>query len=575
LAILNYKKGEFESAENLCKKILSINSNHCETMFLLGLLSVRKKKLDSAKKLFTKITKIEIKNVKAYNNLGNVLREMGDNKNAEISFKKVIEIDPKNTNALYNIGGIYFSSKKYIDAKNYFEKTIKTQPNFAMAYFSLANVKVELKDLEGAVNSYNEAIKYNTNFSSSYNNLGLVYRNLNNFDKAIENYKKAIEIKPHRGGTHHNLGLAYKEIGEFDRAIDAHNMAIKYEPENLINYYYLSELNKSILNKDLKNKIKKILNKKNLQKRNIAYGNFLLAKYEQSDKKYEDEIKYLLIAHKNYFDSKLEKFKLGIKYCFEDLMQISKFANTEKNINHKNQILKPIFIIGVPRCGSTLVEKILASGENKIPMGEETAVFENFINEKIIHKQSLNLGDTKNLHESLYNIYDKKGLVSKENDYVFTDKSLNNFFYIPIIKNIFPKAKIIHCKRDLIASIVSILQNNLTELSWAHDLDNIFKYFNNYLDIMKNNKEKYNDMIYELDFEKLVDDPESESKKLMNYCNLKWDKQCLEFYKRKDLISKTASNIQIRKAIYKNSEKKYLPYKNILSKYGNKYSWFK
>ena len=80
--------------------------------------------------------------------------------------------------------------------------------------------------------------------------------------------------------------------------------------------------------------------------------------------------------------------------------------------------------------------------------------------------------------------------------------------------------------------------------------------------------------IYSLDYEKLVNEPEIESKKLMKFCDLPWDKKCLEFYKRKDLISKTASNIQIRKAIYKDSSKKYLPYKKFFDEYGKKYSWF-
>ena len=121
---------------------------------------------------------------------------------------------------------------------------------------------------------------------------------------------------------------------------------------------------------------------------------------------------------------------------------------------------------------------------------------------------------------------------------------------------------------------MSIIQNNLTELAWAHDIDNIFKYFNNYLEIIKNYKEINPNFIYNLEFEKLVNNPEEESKKLMKFCELTWDKKCLEFYKRKDLISKTASNLQIRETIYKHSLQKYLPYKKYLAKYGEKYSWF-
>jgi len=139
---------------------------------------------------------------------------------------------------------------------------------------------------------------------------------------------------------------------------------------------------------------------------------------------------------------------------------------------------------------------------------------------------------------------------------------------------IYPNAKIINCKRDILSSIVSIFQNNLTELAWAHDLDKIFRYFNNYFKIIEKYKKINPNFIYELEFEKLVNNPEEESKKLMKFCELPWDKKCLEFYKREDLFSKTASNIQIRKAIYKHSVTKYLPYKKFLNQYGEKYSWF-
>ena len=71
-----------------------------------------------------------------------------------------------------------------------------------------------------------------------------------------------------------------------------------------------------------------------------------------------------------------------------------------------------------------------------------------------------------------------------------------------------------------------------------------------------------------------MSDPVSEAKQLIKFCELKWDEKCLEFYKRKDLISKTASNVQVRNAVYKDSVKKYSPYKKYLNKYGKKYEWF-
>ena len=151
---------------------------------------------------------------------------------------------------------------------------------------------------------------------------------------------------------------------------------------------------------------------------------------------------------------------------------------------------------------------------------------------------------------------------------------MDNFFYIGLINKIFPGAKVINCRRNFLSSIVSIIQNNLREISWAHNLENIFKFFDIYYKKIKNFKKIYPNFIYELEFEKFINNPEIESKKLMKFCELPWNDKCLKYYERKDLVSRTASNVQIRKAIYKNAKNKYLPYKKILNKYGKKYFWF-
>jgi len=342
----------------------------------------------------------------------------------------------------------------------------------------------------------------------------------------------------------------------------------------LAHYFYLSDLKKDILDIDLKNKIKKIIRKNNTTKNNIAYGNYLLSKYEQKIKNYEKELNFLIKGHQFYFDSRKIKFETLVKYNFDDMLQIANGVEVEKLGEKNNNEIKPIFIIGVPRCGSTLVEKIIGSGEMFIPIGEETSVLEEFITTKIMEKKSLNLGKVSEIRNELFNKYKKRGLISDKFSNIFTDKSLNNFFFLKFIKEIYPNAKIINCKRDALSSIMSILQNQLTELAWAHDLVNIFKYFDNYLQIIKNYNEIDPNFVYELQFQKLVNNPEEESKKLMKFCELPWNKKCLEFYKRKDLISKTASNIQIRSAIYKHSLERYLPYKKFLNQYGKKYSWF-
>ena len=573
-AVEKYKKRDFKNAEISCYKILSINPNHFDSLNMLANISAVNRNFENAKELLEKAIKIQPKSLSTMHNLGTACKELGKIKDAINYFKETLKIDSKHVNAHYNLGLIFYKLNDYKTAKSYFKKTVEIQNNYAIAFFSLANVHVDLKEFGEAVSCYQKAIEINPNLPGTHNNLGLVFRTLNDFKNAIASYQKAIEIQPDHAGAYHNLAQAFKESGDFEKAIKHHQAAIKYEPENLTHYYFLSELKKDILDSKLKERIKKILKDKKSNKRNLSYGNFLLSRYERKNKNYEKELDYLTKGHQNFYNSQKKRFDIGVKYCFEDMLQITEQAKVEKLMENEKVETKPIFIIGVPRCGSTLVEKIIGSGEKYIPLGEETSVLENFINKKIIDRKSLNLGSVIEIRNELYEIYKNKGLVSKKFDYVFTDKSLNNFFYLELIKYIYPKAKIINCKRDILSSIMSIFQNNLTDLAWAHDLDNIFKYFDNYFEIIQNYKEVKPDNLYQLDFDKLVDSPEEESKKLMKFCQLPWDKKCLEFYKRKDLISKTASNVQIRGEIYKHSLEKYLPYKSFLNKYKKKYSWF-
>ena len=568
----HYRKKDFKTAEVFCYKILSIDRNHFDSISLLANIFAVNRNFDKAKEFLEKAIKIQPENTTILNNLGTAYRELGDTEKAMTFYQKVLGINSNHTNANYNLGLIFYRLKEPRRAKEYLEKTVKIQPNYAFAHFSLGNLQKELKKLKQAKESYLKAIELRPSFASAQNNLGLVFSNIGDPDSAVKCYKKALEIDPKHAGAYNNLARLYTDTGELEKAIESHKVAIKLEPQNLAHTYYLSELDKNFLNSEVKNKTEEILNNKETYRINLVYGNFLLSRYERNEKNYEKEFNYLIKAHKNYFELKKKKFESGIKYCFNDVLQISKFAKL-KNANNNNKI-KPIFIIGVPRCGSTLIEKIIGSGKESIPMGEEVVVLEHFINKKVFEKKSLNLGEADSFGDELVSIYKNRGLIDEKSNFVFTDKSLNNFFYLGLIKVIFPESKVINCRRESLSSIMSIFQNNLTELAWAHNLENIFKYFDYYFQIIDEFKKKYPGFIYDLNFENFTNEPEIESKKLLKYCNLAWDKKCLKFYKRKDIIAKTTSRIQIRKPIYKHSSDKYLPYKKLLDKYGNKYSWF-
>ena len=571
-ALQNHNKNNLKVAEEFYKKVLKIDQNHFKTIFLLGSLSGQIKKFDIAKQLLEKAIQIQPNFIDAHINLGVVFDDLGFFEKALNCYKKVIQIQPNHAHAYYNQGSVLKKLNKPEEAIKCYQCAIQIEPKYADAHNNIGVILKEMGKNNEAINSYEQAIQIQPNHAGSNYNLGLIYRSLNDYKNAVSFLGKTIKIQPNHGDALLNLALSYKELGQFEKAIKFHKIAIEKKPGNLDFYYHLSTLKKEILNKSLRRIIEEILKKKDSTKINIAFGNYLLSFYERKKKNYKKELDYLKNGHFYYFETKKEQFEKEIFYWVNTLPKIIQLIESYETKNENNKI-KPIFIVGVPRTGSTLIEKIIGSGPEKVRIGEETGIIAAEIKKKIFldKSQKFNL---KDLQIKIEERYKEKELIQKGTNNIFTDKSLDNFFYIDLIKKIFPNAKIINCKRDVVSSIMSIYQHNLTDLAWGHNLENIFKYFNNYFEVIKNFKEKYPNYIYDLQYEKFVADPDVESKKLMKFCELNWSKNCLEFYKRKDLISKTSSNSQIREPIYQKSMAKYLPYKELLNTYGNKHYWY-
>ena len=182
----------------------------------------------------------------------------------------------------------------------------------------------------------------------------------------------------------------YAKLGQFQDAAKCLRTALANNSNDLETFYMLDRLGEKIPDLTLKNKISKIISDNDCTKMNLAYGNLLLAKLEQQAGNHEKELNYLLKGHDHYFQSKRIKFEAELKYWFDILPRIEEIINLKKS-NKNNYYIKPIFIIGLPRCGSTLIEKIIASGSQYIPIGEETSILDIFIKQEIQKKQLLNL----------------------------------------------------------------------------------------------------------------------------------------------------------------------------------------
>ena len=447
----------------------------------------------------------------------------------------------------------------------------------------LAQSSKEQGNLPNALNYLNKILELDSNNKRALNNAGNTCKEMQKFDEAISYYTKAINIDQGYIIAKINLAILHHDLGNLDKAEDLYKKMILLDKYNFAIYFNLSRINFEYFDEDKIGFIKNSINNENISDYNKASAYFILAKHEQMKKNFDKEIKFLDKGHRylrKSFPSKV--YEQSLNYWLKiipkkfDKIEISNLKKIEK----KDIEINPIFIIGMPRSGSTLVESIISSGELTIPNGGETATI-NWALLKNYRKDLFNKDmnkiniDLKKLRNDIIDKYQNLNLLDKNKKYFFTDKSLENFFYIDTILKLFPNAKFIHCKRNKIDNIFAIYQNFFTKMSWTHSMNDIIIYFNNYLDVMNYYNEKFKNKIFLVELENLTTSSEEITKKLFEFCKLEWSEKCLEYHKRRDLFSTTASNIQIREKIYKYNNTKYDVYRNHLKQFEQDYSWLK
>jgi hypothetical protein len=268
-------------------------------------------------------------------------------------------------------------------------------------------------------------------------------------------------------------------------------------------------------------------------------------------------------AYRKNINFSIEKEKKEIK-DIKKILNKKFFSNYSKNINLDNT---PIFIVGMPRSGTTLVEQILSNHPNVFG-GDELNYIPDLV-EKYL-KNDLNLLNTDSEILKLFsNEYiDRLRKLSNDSRKI-TDKLPINFKWIGLIKIILPNSKIVHCTRDSRDICLSIFKNLFTssKMNFAYDIDEICEYYNLYSNIMKYWHSLLPNFIYDINYEKLVKKPKEQIKYLLKECNLDWNDNCLKFYENKRAVQ-TRSDIQVRRKIYKTSINLWKNYrKNLESKF--------
>ena len=381
---------------------------------------------------------------------------------------------------------------------------------------------------------------------------------LNDLDEAIDIYDKAVLHNLVSDELYMLRADIFVIQGLFDDARDLYNKALNINP--LSNAFVkLLDIDEFEIDKNIVTKIEEHLNKNVLSENNYPQA-FGMGKYYELQQKYDDSFNWYKKANDLYLSNEEHKLQMN-RYDFVKQHEIIKKIVNKAFIDRPNQFSnkskKPIFIVGMPRSGTTLVEQILSSHSKVFGAGEI-----NIINEKIntyykennFEKENEDLGVI--YLDELERIYKNEDIKSYER---FCDKLPFNYMNIGIIKKIFPNSKIIHLKRNPIDVCFSIYSLYFVSHPWSYDMDLISKFYQEYQSLMKYWSNSFND-IYELEYEDLVKDNNKEIKKLLEYCELDYEDKCINFVENKRAVN-TASNIQVRKKIYATSINRWKDYR--------------
>ncbi len=478
-----------------------------------------------------------------------LLHAQGNIKEALKNYKHCIDAGVNDERIYSNCGLILKSSGNLKEAEIMLRKAIKINPNSESSLTNLGTILKELQQLSEAELCHQKAIKINPNFSLAYTNLGNVLREINKFQEAEIMLRKAIQIDPKSSIAHANLGEILKIKGQLNDSKISFKKAIEINPSFFKAFYSLSKL--SFDSDDivwqkylLSEKILKKTNEKEKIEIYFARSNVLHKK-----KKYKESAKNLEIANK----LKLKIYPSDIdRLINQSNLLVSKKVD-EKNINKKKKYSSSIFIVGMPRSGTTLVESIISLNDEVKDLGE-TNIFEKAYRESI----------KKNQQFSLTDLYFQKIKDLGISSSITSNKNLYNYLYAGIIANQVSNSKIIHCFRNPLDNILSITRANFSKGNYySSSIEDCAKVFLNQEKVMNIYKKQFSSNIFAVNYDLLVTNPKTIIKPLIKWLGWEWNEKYLSPHKNQRAVL-TASNVQVRSPINSKSIGSWKNYKEIL-----------
>ena len=583
LGAANKGLGRVEEASKAFMKVVKLNPTYADGYNNLGVTLQEQGKFEGALVAYKKAISIKPNYAEAYNNLGNTLLEQGEPAGAISSYKKAISIDSNYAEANYNMGFALSSINKPEEAIVAYNNAISMKPNYSEAYCNLGNAYKEIGKLDEAIDFYRNAISINPNYAQVYNNLGKVFQEQDKLELAMEAYKKATSLKLEYSEAWTNGAEAlekWNKLDELDDWLKQAHKNFKIVPSD-ISYFQSKFLWRIKKRKEALKLISTINLKTVSENRKQGFLNLKAKCFESSQnfsKAYDCFLEMNLLAKKSntYLNSNSDKFFANTKNQLEQLKL--KLTSRATDSEDNGETISPIFLVGFPRSGTTLMDTILRS-HSKIEVLEEkptvvaakAAIRKNGYNE--IHNKVFSIDIISEARSSYIKEF-RKHIKSSDTNSVYIDKLPLNLIEVPLINQLFPSAKFILALRHPFDTILSCwMQNFEINAAMANmvDLDRIVDLYCIAMETFKICRSEYNLNVHTIRYEDLLEDLKGESSALLTFLDLTWETK-MEDYRATALKRgriNTPSYSQVSQPIYKEAKYRWVNYKEYLDKYSD------
>jgi len=596
--------GKLDDALIHGKKAVELDIGNASAHSNLGIVWYDKGELDKAKACQKKALEINPSLIAALNNLGSIYRNKKDLELAEEYYRKVLSITPQHLESMNNLGAVLTEKEKPEQSVFLIQQALNINPDYADAHHNMAIAQLMLEQEDEAEKSFNRELQLQPQKASPYLGLGQLYLSKKMLNEAESMATKALEIDPKDAKAHCLLGDIHTQSGFPDKAEADYAQGLTIEPDLESAYLGLGHLQMEQGNmKAAKTSFLRVLD---INKDSIAARVSLV---QVSKVKDGDEHMASLIEEAKDLDNMLETKAMGLHFalgkCFDDIKQyddafphflqgnklrrkrleysadahsqyvdrIQAFFTAENIKKLRSQACSsdlPIFVLGMPRSGTTLTEQIIASHPDVHGAGELPDLLDIANNPKGMGNMEYPTSLNGITHAELQFLGEQyvQGLKARSPEAKhITDKMPANFLCLGLIHLILPQAKIVHIRRNPIDTCLS----NFTKLfghksqPQSYDLTEMGRYYRDYARLMEHwRKVLPQDAFYEVQYEDLVTNKEEETHKLISYCGLTWNDACLDSHKTERIV-RTASISQVRQPVYTSSVERWRKYEKYLT----------